>query len=194
MVLTLIYYFWSFMKKKDVSMNCLPLWILELLVFTLFMEVWNMQKKEVNGMLAKFLSVYLNILWTLLREGKPVKKSESDVYPLPYCGHRWCENENCLHRAVEIWPAFNTFVKLIMRLPRAKQLVKGEGKSFLVIKKAVDDPLIQPKMKFLELLSSKLNEFFREGIIQKKSSCGSRTLPLVIFAKKVPFFQKIVLF
>ena len=26
----------------------------------------------------------------------------SYVYPLPYCGHRSCENENRLHRAVEI--------------------------------------------------------------------------------------------
>ena len=75
---------------------------------------------------------------------------------LSYCrGHRWCENENCLHRAVEIWPAFSTFVKHLMKLPKAKQAtcVKGERKSFLVLKKAVDDPIIQAKMKFLELLS-----------------------------------------
>ena len=87
------------------------------------------------------------------------KITESDVYPLPYCGHRWCEPENCLHRAAEIWPAFNTFVKHLMKLPKAKQPAKREGKSFLVLKNAVDDPLIQAKMKFLELLSSKLNEF-----------------------------------
>ena len=89
------------------------------------------------------------------------KITESDVYQLPCCGHRRCENENCLHRAVEVWPAFNTFVKHLMKLPKAKQLAKGEWKSFLVLKKAVDDPLIQAKMKFLELLSSKLNEFLR---------------------------------
>ena len=33
-----------------------------------------------------------------------------------------------------------------------------------------------------------------QGIIQKKSTSGSWMLPLVIFHKKVPFFQKIVLF
>ena len=27
---------------------------------------------------------------------------ETITESLPYCGHRWCENENCLHRAVEI--------------------------------------------------------------------------------------------
>ena len=31
-----------------------------------------------------------------------------------------------------------------------------------------------------------------QGIIQRKSASGSRTLPLVIFDKKVPFFIKIV--
>ena len=77
------------------------------------------------------------------------KITESDVYALLYYGHRLCKNENSLHCAVEIWPAFNTFVKHLMRLPKAKQPTKGEGKSFLVLKKAVDDPLIQAKMKFL---------------------------------------------
>ena len=33
------------------------------------------------------------------------KTPESDLYPLPYCGHRWYESENCLYRAVEIWPS-----------------------------------------------------------------------------------------
>ena len=80
------------------------------------------------------------------------KITESDVDPLPHCGHRWWENENCLHRAVEIWPALNTFVKHLMKLPKGKQPANGEGKSFLFLKKAVDDPLIQAKVKFLELL------------------------------------------
>ena len=71
------------------------------------------------------------------------------------------KNENCLHCAVEIWPAFNTFVKHLMKLPKAKQPTKGDRKSFLVLKKEVDNPLIQAEMKFLELFSSKLNEFLR---------------------------------
>ena len=33
-----------------------------------------------------------------------------------------------------------------------------------------------------------------QGIIQKKSASGNWMLPLVIFHKKVPFFQKVVLF
>ena len=143
-VLTSIYFlFWSFMKKKDVSMNCLPFWILELVVFTLFMEVEKASETcrkskwcLANGMFEKFLSVYLNFLWTLLQEGKPLKKFDSDVHPLPYCGYRWCENGNCLQRDVEIWPAFFTFFKLLMKLPKAKQLAMGEKKRSLVLKKA----------------------------------------------------------
>ena len=40
------------------------------------------------------------------------KITESRVYPLPYCGHRWCENEDCLHCAVETWLAFSTFLSI----------------------------------------------------------------------------------
>ena len=115
-----------------------------------------------NGILEKFLSLYKILIDSPARREAFEKITKSDVYPLPCCGHRWCENENSLHRAVEIWPAFSTFVKHLMKLPKAKQPAKGEGKSFLVLKKAVDGPLIQAKMKFLELLSSKLNEFLRD--------------------------------
>ena len=37
-------------------------------------------------------------------------------------------------------------------------------------------------------------EFNKQGIIQKRSASGSRTLPFVIFSKKVPFLTKVVLF
>ena len=58
-----------------------------------------------------------------------------------------------------------------MKLPKAKQPAKGEGKRFLVLKNAVDDPLIQAKVKFLEFLSSKLNEFFLKRF-QNRSTKG----------------------
>ena len=74
------------------------------------------------------------------------KFTESHVYPLPYCGYRWFKNENCLHCAVEIRPAFSIFVKHLMKLPKAKQPVKGEGKSFLILKKALDDPVLCSKL------------------------------------------------
>ena len=87
--------------------------------------------------------------------------TETNTYPLPFCGHRWCENELCLQRANDIWPSFIKFVKHLMNLPKSKQPGQGEGKSFLSLKKVVDDPLLQAKFKLIEYLSSKLNEFLR---------------------------------
>ena len=52
-------------------------------------------------------------------------------------------------------------IQHLIKLPEAKQHAKGKGKSFMVLKNAVDDSLIQAKMKFLELLSFKLNELLR---------------------------------
>ena len=45
-----------------------------------------------------------------------------------------------------------------------------------------------------EGLLYKLKQNGIQGIIQKKSASGSRTLPFVISDKKVPFFPKMVLF
>ena len=45
-------------------------------------------------------------------------------------------------------------------MPKSKQPGR-EGKSFAVLKKVVSDPLIQAKMKLIEYLASKLNEFLR---------------------------------
>ena len=84
-----------------------------------------------NEILEKFLSLMSKILMHFPARRETFEKiTESDVYPLPYCGHRWCKNENYLHRAIEIWRAFNTFVKDLMKLPKGKRPVKGEGKSF----------------------------------------------------------------
>ena len=144
-----------------------------------------------NGILEKFLSLCLKFLWTLLWEGKPLKKLESDVYPLSYCGHRWCENENCLHCAVEIWPAFNTFFKHLRKLPKPKQPIRGDRKRILVFKKAVDDPLIQAKMKFLELLSPKLNEFLRGfQTYQPVASFSAETLETLLMSFMNMFILK----
>ena len=63
------------------------------------------------------------------------KVTKSGVYPLSCCGYRWCENKNCLHIAVKIWPAFNTLVNHLMKLPKTNHLAKREGKSFLVLKR-----------------------------------------------------------
>ena len=124
------------------------------MVFTLLWKLKNAGKAS-EWDIGKILKSMSKILMDCPARKETFEKiTKPDVYPLPYCGHRWCENENHLHHAAEIWPAFNAFAKHLMK---AKQPDKREGKSFMVLKKAVDDPLIQAKMKFLELLSSQLN-------------------------------------
>ena len=54
--------------------------------------------------------------------------TETNEYPSPYCGHRWCENQNCLERADKIWPAIVTFVKYLVKLPKSKQPGNGKPK------------------------------------------------------------------
>ena len=43
-----------------------------------------------------------------------LKKSLTLIFIQCHCGHKWCENENCLHRSAETWPAFNTLVNHLM--------------------------------------------------------------------------------
>ena len=89
------------------------------------------------------------------------KVSESNTYLLPYRGHSWCENKDCLQLADQIWPVMRTFIKYLIKLPKSKQPGRGEGKRFAVLKKIVDDLLIQAKMKLIEYLANKLNELLR---------------------------------
>ena len=53
--------------------------------------------------------------------------TETNEYPLPYCGNRWSEDENCLQRAGGLWPAFIKFVKYSEKLSKSKQPGSGEG-------------------------------------------------------------------
>ena len=105
----------------------------------------------------------LKAMWKLLDESparRDIYKSvtESDVYPLPYCGHRWCENENCANRAEIVWPGFIKFVKYLLELVASK---RPKGKSFPHLQEAIKDPLLQAKFKFAEFISQKLNLFIR---------------------------------
>ena len=87
------------------------------------------------------------------------KVTESNQFPLPYCGHRWCEDENFLERADKIWPKYIKFLKYLQKLPKRQQ--PGQGKQFLLLTKKIMDPLVQAEMKFLEFLAHKLNTFLR---------------------------------
>ena len=56
--------------------------------------------------------------------------TESNIYPLPYRGHRWCENDNCANRAETVWPGFVKFIKYLQGLVASK---RPQGKSFTLL-------------------------------------------------------------
>ena len=46
----------------------------------------------------------MKAMWKLLNESpaqreKYVALAETNLFPLPFCGHRWYENEDCAERA-----------------------------------------------------------------------------------------------
>ena len=53
--------------------------------------------------------------------------TETNQYPLQYCGHRWCENEDVTERADVIWPCIVKFVRYLMSLPESQQ---PKGKTY----------------------------------------------------------------
>ena len=119
-------------------------------------------EKESGWKIGKTLKAMSGILTdTPARRETFENLTETFLYPLPYCGHRWCENENCLERADVVWKPIKRFVKHLEKLPKSKQPGKGEGQQFLHIRQAVDDKLMQAKFKFLEFISHKFNEFLR---------------------------------
>ena len=84
--------------------------------------------------------------------------TESEISPLPYCGHRWCENECCLNRAEAIWQCFVKFIEYLNKLVKSKQ---PQGKSFSILQEAIKDPLMAAKFKLVEFVAGKLNLFLR---------------------------------
>ena len=86
------------------------------------------------------------------------KVTESEYFPLPYCGHRWCKNENCVNRVETTWSCYIQFTKVLNRHPKSRQL---QGKSFPILQEVIKDPLIPTKLKLIELIASKLNCFLR---------------------------------
>ena len=77
------------------------------------------------------------------------KVNEWEDFPLPYCGHRWCENENCVNGSEMIWSGYIQFIEV---LNKSKQ---PQGKCF-------PNPLIPAKLKLTEFITSKLNCFLRD--------------------------------
>ena len=86
------------------------------------------------------------------------KVTDSEDFPLPYCGHRQCENENCVNRDEMIWLGYIQFIEVLNKHLKSKQ---PQEKSFSILQEAIKDLLIPAKVKLIEFIASKLNCFLR---------------------------------
>ena len=118
----------------------------------------------------------LTAAWKLLDEAPArrelfEKVTETCIYPLPYCGHRWYENEDCPRCAKLIWPEVKKFVAHLKDQPKSKQ---PQSSLFQILLQALEDPCIPAKLKVVEYVAGKLN----------KQLCGFETdQPMVPFFK-----------
>ena len=45
--------------------------------------------------------------------------AEISLFPLPFCGYRCCENEDCAEGAELLWDGYVKFLKYLITFPRS---------------------------------------------------------------------------
>ena len=68
------------------------------------------------------LGKVMKAMWKLLNESlarreKYVALPETNLFPLPFCGHRWCGNEDCAGQAELSWDGYVKLLKYLIALP-----------------------------------------------------------------------------
>ncbi|CAM1319461.1 Uncharacterised protein at_DN0340 [Pycnogonum litorale] len=81
----------------------------------------------------------------------------SSKFPLKYVSHRWIENVPVIERALEIWDCLVAYVSAV----KAQKICKPNNKSFEVLKEAVEDKLIIPKLYFCKFVAENNKYSFR---------------------------------
>ena len=56
----------------------------------------------------------MKAMWKLLNESPVLKEkyvalTKTNLFPLPFCGHRWCESDVCAERAELLWDGYTFF-------------------------------------------------------------------------------------
>ena len=77
-----------------------------------------------------------------------------------FCGHRWCENEECAEKSKFLIKGYQKFLTHVSTLKK-KQQPDSKKNNFIVLKKMIHDPLISAKLRFFKMVSRKLNAFLR---------------------------------
>lgn len=84
--------------------------------------------------------------------------TESLVFPMTYCGHRWLENVPVAERMVAILPDLELFVKSI---PKSKTLWTNykNNENFLFLQKTLTNSLILPRLQFFISIGHTFSKF-----------------------------------
>ena len=92
-----------------------------------------------------------------LFEDSPAKREDyqeitgSDIFPLPFCGHRWLEDKKVASRALDIWPNIVNYVKDMLKKPTSQI---PSSSYFSTVRSAVQDSLMVAKLQFFVSTSS----------------------------------------
>ena len=111
------------------------------------------------------LNNLLKAMWQFLHDSPTRRATYENItetldYPLQFCGHRWCKNENCARKAESLLDGYKKFVTYISSLKKSKQ-PDPKNKSWQRLKTMIHDPVLPAKLNFFEMLSEKLNAFLR---------------------------------
>lgn len=78
----------------------------------------------------------------------------SSIFPLEFCAVRWVESAPVAERAIKILPNLVKYIENVSKEPNSS--------SFKIVKDAVKDNLLQPKLAFFASVSSMAEPFLRE--------------------------------
>ena len=81
--------------------------------------------------------------------------TKSDLFPLPFCGHRWVENLAVAERAIEIWPSVCQYVDAVSE----KKIPNPGTASYDLIQKASKNLLITAKLHFIVTMARLVQPF-----------------------------------
>lgn len=113
--------------------------------------------------------------------------TESTVFPLPFCGHRWIENLSVVERAIEVWPSLQQYMDVV----RKKKLLNPGTASFDTIEAALKDPLILPKLEFYMTVARTFNPFLKryqtdEPVMPLFSNDLAELIKVMIYMESAP--------
>ena len=84
-----------------------------------------------------------------------LNQQSETLFPRKFCGHRWLENGPAVERALDMWNDIKAYVKAV----KEKKLPRPACASYDVIAAAIEDPLIQVKLRFFLSIEMQVKPF-----------------------------------